>query len=43
MAKAGKKKVANLNHGGPIPHGKQWASNKRTRGKAKNLAKLTSK
>ncbi len=40
MAKASKKKAHQV--AGCMPTGKQWASNKKTKGKTKNLAKLTS-
>lgn len=41
MTKSAKKK-AHLCVG-TMPHGKQWAAHKKTKGKTKNLAKLTSK
>lgn len=41
MAKKSAKKKAHLAVA-EMPHGKQWASHKQTRGKGKVLAKLTS-
>lgn len=41
MAKSAKKKAHLAIHA--MPSGKQWASHKKTKGKTKNLAKLTSK
>ena len=42
MAKKSSKKKAHLAVA-CMPTGKQWAAKKRTKGKTKNLAKLTSK